>query len=103
MARVTVEDCLEHVENQFELTAIASKRARQLTRGATAHQPWENHKSTVMALREIADGYIGKEVLEEIDLPPVSYVPAAAQPLDDDAEVEEEGEGVKTAEPDEEE
>lgn len=71
MARVTVEDCMEKVGNQFELTMIAAKRARQLARGANAHLPWEDDKSTVMALREIADGAVTSEILNEVDLPPV--------------------------------
>lgn len=71
MARVTVEDCMEQVGNQFELTMIAAKRARQLARGANAHLDWEEDKSTVMALREIADGAVTSEILKEVDLPPV--------------------------------
>lgn len=71
MARVTVEDCLSHLGNQFELTLVASKRARQLARGANAHLAWEDDKTTVMALREIAEGHVGTDVLQEIDLPPV--------------------------------
>jgi len=67
MARVTVEDCLEHVENRFELVMVATKRARQLAN--TAAEPmieWENDKVTVVALREIAAGLIdAKETLRE--------------------------------------
>lgn len=59
MARVTVEDCLEHVENRFELVMVASKRARQIAvHGAQPHVEWENDKPTVVALREIADGFV---------------------------------------------
>lgn len=65
MARVTVEDCLEHVNNKFELATIAAKRARQLARGANARLPWEDDKPTVMALREIAAGQIDENVLNE--------------------------------------
>ena len=54
MARVTVEDCLARIPNQFELTLVAAKRARQLARGAEARQPWGSHKSTVLSLTEIA-------------------------------------------------
>ncbi|OAI49473.1 hypothetical protein AYO45_02315 [Gammaproteobacteria bacterium SCGC AG-212-F23] len=58
MARITVEDCLKNVKNRFELVLIASKRARQLSRGsADPIVPWENDKSTVVALREIAAGH----------------------------------------------
>ncbi len=57
MARVTVEDCLKNVKNRFELVIIAAKRARQLMRGKEPKVPWDNDKSTVVALREIAAGY----------------------------------------------
>jgi DNA-directed RNA polymerase subunit omega len=58
MARVTVEDCLEHVANRFELVMVAAKRARQLMRGSVDPTvPWENDKPTVVALREIANGH----------------------------------------------
>ena len=71
MARVTVEDCLDKIHNQFDLTLVAAKRARQLARGAEAQLPWGNHKSTVVALRAISEGYVDREVLEEADLPAV--------------------------------
>ena len=71
MARVTVEDCLEHIDNQFDLTLVASKRARQLARGADSRVDWGNHKSTVVALREIAEELTGREVLTQDDPPPV--------------------------------
>lgn len=58
MARITVEDCLDNVENRFHLVLLAAKRARQLMRtNVDPHVPWENDKSTVVALREIAQGY----------------------------------------------
>lgn len=58
MARVTVEDCLENVENRFHLVILAAKRARQLMRGSAEPKvAWENDKPTVVALREIAMGY----------------------------------------------
>lgn len=74
MARVTVEDCLTQLPNQFELTLVAAKRARQLARGANAHLEWENDKPTVVALREIADELVDKSVLSEEDLPPISVI-----------------------------
>ncbi|HCH33527.1 MAG TPA: DNA-directed RNA polymerase subunit omega [Oceanospirillaceae bacterium] len=68
MARVTVEDCLENVDNRFELIMVSSKRARQLaTGGKEAHIEWENDKCTVVALREIADGFINASILDEQD------------------------------------
>jgi DNA-directed RNA polymerase subunit omega len=69
MARVTVEDCLEHVDNRFELVMVASKRARQLSIGGKEPRlPWENHKPTVMALREIAAGFVTPQMLDSEDM-----------------------------------
>lgn len=66
MARVTVEDCLENVENRFELVMVASKRARQIAvRGDQPLVDWENDKPTVVALREIAAGLVGPEILDK--------------------------------------
>lgn len=82
MARVTVEDCFEKLPNQFELTLVAAKRARQLARGANAHVDWSNDKSTVVALREIADGLVEKDILNEEDLPIVPRVKPELANLD---------------------
>jgi DNA-directed RNA polymerase subunit omega len=71
MARVTIQDCLEQIPSHFELTMVAAKRARQLARGAEPKLPWNNHKSTVLALQEIAGGQITAAVLQEMDLPVV--------------------------------
>ncbi|MDX1319463.1 MAG: DNA-directed RNA polymerase subunit omega [Oceanospirillum sp.] len=66
MARVTVEDCLENVENRFELVMVASKRAHQLsTGGKDPMLAWENDKPTVMALREIAEGHVTSKLLRD--------------------------------------
>ena len=66
MARVTVEDCLENVENRFELVMVATKRARQIAvRGEQPFVEWENDKPTVVALREIAEGFITAAILDE--------------------------------------
>jgi DNA-directed RNA polymerase subunit omega len=66
MARVTVEDCLEHVENRFMLVMLASKRARQIAvRGEQPLVEWENDKPTVVALREIAEGLIDPAMLND--------------------------------------
>lgn len=68
MARITVEDCLDHVENRFELVMVSSKRARQLaTGGKEANVPWENDKPTVVALREIEEGFVNASILDEKD------------------------------------
>ncbi|MBF0358935.1 MAG: DNA-directed RNA polymerase subunit omega [Magnetococcales bacterium] len=63
MARVTVEDCLENVDNRFDLVILAAKRARQLTAGAEPTVPLSNDKMTVVALREIAENNINLEEL----------------------------------------
>tara|TARA_B100000287_G_scaffold228089_1_gene215079 strand:- start:15297 stop:15773 length:477 start_codon:yes stop_codon:yes gene_type:complete len=65
MARITVEDCLEMVENRFHLVRVASKRARQLMNGKESTIDWDNDKATVVALREIAEGNITEEILNE--------------------------------------
>ena len=52
MARVTVEDCLQNVDNLFQLVLLASQRARRLANGAEATVPVDNDKATVLALRE---------------------------------------------------
>jgi DNA-directed RNA polymerase subunit omega len=68
MARITVEDCLEHVDNRFELVMVATRRARQMRRfGAEPLVPEENDKPTVIALREIAAGLISHEMLDAQD------------------------------------
>ena len=75
MARVTVEDCLDNLENRFELILVAAKRARQLANGV--EPTIDNHESgdkpTVLALREIAAGHVTRDILtakpEEEDEP----------------------------------
>ena len=68
MARVTVEDCLENVSNRFELVMVASKRARQMaTGGKDPMVEEESDKPTVIALREIAEGFITPDILARED------------------------------------
>jgi DNA-directed RNA polymerase, omega subunit len=67
MARVTVEDCLPNVGNRFDLVLVASRRARQLALGAQPLVEAENDKPTVIALREIAEGLMNQEILDEMD------------------------------------
>ncbi len=69
MARITVEDCLENIENIFEMVLVASKRARRVAHGADTFVELENDKPTVVALREIADGHITPSILEEVEQP----------------------------------
>lgn len=66
MARVTIEDCLDNVDNRFELVLLASKRARQLAAGKEPLVDWENDKPTVVALREISEGLITSKILDEV-------------------------------------
>jgi DNA-directed RNA polymerase subunit omega len=67
MARITVEDCLDHVDNRFELVMVGSKRARQLAvEGRPALVDEENDKPTVIALREIEEGLINADILTEV-------------------------------------
>lgn len=75
MARITVEDCLDHVDNRFELVMVSSKRARQLAVGGKEpHLPWENDKPTVMALREIEEGFVDASILDEKEEPDTSLL-----------------------------
>ncbi len=68
MARITVEDCLDKVENRFELVLLATKRARQLLAGAEPLVPWGDDKATVVALREIAAGKLDIDKLRDLDM-----------------------------------
>ncbi|MCH7830152.1 MAG: DNA-directed RNA polymerase subunit omega [Proteobacteria bacterium] len=70
MARITVEDCVDNIENIFEMVLVAAKRARRIAHGAEPMVDAENDKPTVIALREIAAGLVGPSILEEIDEPP---------------------------------
>ncbi|MCP5327624.1 MAG: DNA-directed RNA polymerase subunit omega [Sinobacteraceae bacterium] len=83
MARITVEDCLQNVDNIFQLVLLASQRARRLANGAEATVPWENDKPTVLALREIAAGNITPEMLLEPEPepePPAPLLPDIMEP-----------------------
>jgi len=85
MARVTVEDCLENVKNRFELVLVAAKRARQIAMGGEPMVPEENDKPTVIALREIADGLVTSEILEEKE--PEVVEELVEEPTADDLEI----------------
>ena len=67
MARITVEDCLEHVENRFDLVLLAARRARQIAQGADPLVPPENDKPTVIALREIAENLVTASGMDEME------------------------------------
>lgn len=72
MARITVDDCLKRIPNRFQLTLAATYRARQLTSGASPLLEPNKDKATVIALREIAAGKVGTEVLKRNPSPPAS-------------------------------
>ena len=67
MARITVEDCLNVIPNRFDLVLMASKRARQLAKGADPMLPAGDDKPTVLALREIAANKITDELLAAVE------------------------------------
>lgn len=79
MARVTVEDCLEFVDNRFKLVLLASKRARQLAMGMEPLVEWENDKPTVVSLREIEQGLVNEEMMKA----------ALAEPVEEESEYNE--------------
>ena len=90
MARVTVDDCMKYIENRFELVLTAAKRARQLHLGAEPKVPPEENRPAVLALREISEGKIGPEILQEEtlfpDLPDLfdDDMPRSKAPLNED-------------------
>lgn len=67
MARITVEDCLDNVENRFELVILAARRAHQLANGAVAKVDPENDKPTVISLREIAVNLITPDIMDSLE------------------------------------
>jgi DNA-directed RNA polymerase subunit omega len=81
MARITVEDCLENIDNIFEMVLVAAKRARRIAHGADPMVELENDKPTVLALREIAEGHVTPAILAEIEQPATDEL---MQPRDTD-------------------
>lgn len=67
MARITVEDCLEIVDNRFDLVLMATKRARQLANGADPLVESGNDKPTVLSLREIAERRVTPGIIAEVE------------------------------------
>jgi DNA-directed RNA polymerase subunit omega len=86
MARITVEDCLKYIPNRFQLVLIATKRARQIALGARPLVEAANDKPSVIALREIGEGLVGPEILNN-----VSAMEHAAESLVADEELVESG------------
>jgi DNA-directed RNA polymerase subunit omega len=83
MARITVEDCLENIDNIFEMVLVAAKRARRVAHGADPMVERENDKPTVIALREIAEGHVTPAILDEIDQPAADELMSHPEPGDD--------------------
>jgi len=77
MARITVEDCLDNIDNIFEMVLVAAKRARRIAHGAEPMVELENDKPTVIALREIAEGHVTPAILDEIEQPAAEDLLAA--------------------------
>ncbi len=97
MARITVEDCLDNVDNRFELVMVSSKRARQIqAEGKDPLVEADNDKPTVIALREIADGLVDANIL--IEKPSVELEGLEESNLDE-AQITAQQEGQKTNEP----
>jgi DNA-directed RNA polymerase subunit omega len=93
MARVTVEDCIDKVENRFDLVLIAAHRARLISSGAQITIDRDNDKNAVVALREIADTTLSPEDLTEdfihslqkhveVDEPEAEVVPVLTPSMD---------------------
>ena len=89
MARVTVEDCIEKVQNRFELIIAASQRAREISNGVQIEVDKDNDKNTVISLREIGDGAITYEDLKERYLKSLQKV-VINNDEDDENDIEEE-------------
>ena len=84
MARITVEDCLDNVDSRFELVLTATKRARLIANGAEPMVEEENDKPTVIALREIAEGFVNAESVDVIQAEIEAAEAFAHEPEDDD-------------------
>ena len=63
MARINVDDCLKRIANRFDMTLVATVRARQLAVGSTPMVETARDKPTVIALRELAQGKVGLDIL----------------------------------------
>tara|TARA_B100000579_G_scaffold435495_1_gene458920 strand:+ start:1141 stop:1596 length:456 start_codon:yes stop_codon:yes gene_type:complete len=88
MARVTVEDCLEQVNNHYDLVLLAKERTVQLNVGAKPEVPEENDKRTVIALREIAEKKVSVKDLENAAINKLRKYPEEEQKADSQEEIE---------------
>ncbi|WP_416224152.1 DNA-directed RNA polymerase subunit omega [Thiohalophilus sp.] len=100
MARVTVEDCLDNLENRFELVLVSARRARQIANGRDPMVDPENDKPTVIALREISEGLVDSSILDTPEVIEDSFAPLtdeqAAAELEMAAELEAGSSGIET-------
>lgn len=80
MARVTIDDCLDNVENRFKLVLLAAQRARQLGKGAEEFVERGKNKDTVLALREIAEGHVTPDNINLLHNTGAIEVPEAVKP-----------------------
>jgi DNA-directed RNA polymerase subunit omega len=87
MARITVEDCLENIDNRFELVLTATKRARQIGHGSEPLVAEENDKPTVIALREIAAGLIDPERVNVLQAKIEAAEEFEMRPMEDDLDL----------------
>ena len=88
MARVTVEDCIEKVQNRFDLVLIAASRARQIMAGAEITVPEDQDKNSVIALREIAEETVTADVLRDNVIQTMQRYVEVDEPEEDDMEAQ---------------
>ena len=88
MARVTVEDCIEKVQNRFDLVLIAASRARQILAGAEITVPEDRDKNSVIALREIAEETVNADILRDNVIQTMQRYVEVDEPEEDDMEAQ---------------
>jgi len=88
MARVTVEDCIDKVQNRFDLVLIAASRARQISAGAELTVPEDRDKNSVIALREIAEETISADTLRDNVIQTMQRHVEVDEPEEDDMEAQ---------------
>jgi len=87
MARVTVEDCVTKIPNRFQLVVMASQRARNISAGAAMNVERDNDKNPVVALREIADGLVDHDELQESLIKGLQKYVEMDEPEEDDVDL----------------
>ena len=83
MARITVEDCLEKIDSQYDLVLLAKERTLQLNAGEKALVPIDNDKNTVLSLREIGDGKISPKIIKDFAINRLRKTKNAPEELED--------------------